>query len=85
MEEKHIGQKQFKNSPVMQVRKIVFFAILMVAVLSFLWHDLGMLEAREEARQKELAQVEKISKLTLYRDSLVATASTSISTQVKAP
>ena len=85
MEEKNTEQRQFKKTPVTQVRKIVFFAILMVAVLSFLWHDLGMLEAREDARQKELAQEEKISKLTLYRDSLAVTPSTTISTKREAP
>ena len=55
---------------------LVLFSMTVVMTFSLLWHSMGMAKDRVSQEREVEGMSANIAKLTLYRDNLLATAST---------
>ena len=75
-EAENLAHAKAPQTPTKRVFILVLFSITVVTTFSLLWHSLGMAKDRVAQEREAEDMSANIAKLTLYRDNLLATAST---------
>ena len=75
-EQENTALPKASQAPIKRVFLLVLFSITVVTTFSLLWHSLGMAKDRVAQEREAEDMSANIAKLTLYRDNLLATAST---------
>ncbi len=74
-------ENETKLTPMVNVWMVVFCTMLATGLFGFIWHTMGMSEARDADEKESLVVKEDIVRLTVYRDQLkTKMASTSATT-----
>lgn len=74
-------ENEAEQTPMVNVWMVVFCTMLATALFGFVWHTMGMSEARVADEKESLVVKEDIARLIVYRDQLKAKmASTTLTT-----
>lgn len=73
-------ENETKPTPMVNVWVVVFCTMLATALFGFVWHTMGMSEARLADEKESLVVKEDIARLVIYRDQLKAKMASSTAT-----